>query len=44
MSDSRLWLLNDKLGGNFDFMDFKASDSIENIIIGKIIWVLQKLL
>ena len=43
MNSSRLWLLEDQLGGDFEYMDLKASDRIENIIIGRIIWIWQKL-
>jgi hypothetical protein len=43
MNSSRLWLLEDEAGEDFEFMDLKASDRIENIIIGRIIWVWQKL-
>jgi len=44
MSGSRLWFVEDRPGKEFEFMDLKASDRIENIIIGRVIWVWQKMI
>ncbi len=43
MSGSRLWFIEDRPGRSFEYIDLKASDRLENIIIGRIIWVWQKM-
>ena len=43
LSASRLWLIEDRPAQDFDYIDIKASDRIENIIIGRVIWVWQKM-
>ena len=43
MSGSRLWFIEDRPGQSFEYIDLKASDRIENIIIGRIVWVRQKM-
>ncbi|MDP7662889.1 MAG: helix-turn-helix transcriptional regulator [Nitrospinota bacterium] len=42
-SGSRLWFIEDRTDKEYDYLDLKASDRIENIIIGRIIWVWQKM-
>jgi transcriptional regulator with XRE-family HTH domain len=43
MSGSRLWFIEDRPGRSFEYIDLKASDRLENIIIGRIVWVWQKM-
>lgn len=43
LSGSRLWLVEDRPSQDFDYIDLKSADRLEDIIIGRVIWVWQKL-
>jgi hypothetical protein len=42
-SGQRLWFVEDRPAGEFEHIDLKTSDRVEDIVIGRVIWVWQKL-
>lgn len=42
-SGQRLWFVEDRPAGDFEHLDLKTGDRIEDIVIGRVIWVWQKL-
>ncbi len=44
LSRSRLWFIEDPLAREFEYIDLKSSNRLEEIIVGRVIWIRQKLL
>ncbi|MBI3128239.1 MAG: helix-turn-helix domain-containing protein [Candidatus Tectomicrobia bacterium] len=42
-SGNRLWFVEDRPAGEFEHIDLKSGDRIEDVVIGRVIWVWQKM-
>ncbi|MDA0999454.1 MAG: helix-turn-helix transcriptional regulator [bacterium] len=43
LSGARLWFVEDHPQKDFDFIDLKAKERLDDIIVGRVIWIWQKL-
>lgn len=43
LSGSRLWFVEDHPQKNFDFVDLKAKERLDDIVVGRVLWIWQKL-